>query len=257
MGTFLFNEIIFGPVISRRLGNSLGINLLPVDCKFCNFDCIYCECGWTLKEKTKKLLPAPEIEKALYKKLKSLKIKNIAIDNITFAGNGEPTLHPEFDTIIGFTRRLRDQFYQSAEIAVLSNSTMIHNDKVFNALQQVEKKILKLDSAIEETIKILNKPPVGFNVKDTVKKMKRFNGNFILQTMFVKGEFERKTFDNTSDDEVFAWLNMIKEIQPEQVMIYTIKRDTPMESVYPIPLHDLERIAKLVQETGIKVLVSD
>ena len=257
MGTFLFNEIIFGPVKSRRLGNSLGINVLPVDCKECNFDCIYCECGWTYKKKSKKLIPASEIESALFEKLKSLKSQNIPVDNITFAGNGEPTMHPEFDTIIDFTIRLRDEFFKSAEIAVLSNSTMIHNNRIFNALKKVEKNILKLDSANEETIKILNKPFTGFNVNDTIKNLKRFNGNFILQTMFVKGEFEGKTFDNTTDEEVRAWLSLLKEIKPKQVMIYTIKRDTPIESIFSIPLKELEKIAAMVQKTGIEVLVSD
>jgi len=187
MSTFLFDEIIFGPVKSRRLGVSLGINLLPNNSKFCNFNCIYCECGWTpgFSGEKIKFHPANLVNNKLKEKLKIFKNNNKNIDVITFAGNGEPTLHPEFSLIIDSTIQLRNYYFPNAKIAVLSNATTIHKKQIFDALMKIDDNILKLDSAFENTIKLLNNPQGNFNLNNLINNLKKFNGKFILQTMFV------------------------------------------------------------------------
>lgn len=241
---------------SRRLGNSLGINLLPTDCKICNFNCIYCECGWTFKQSSVKLLDAEKIEQELKKKLQELKAKKIPVDTITFAGNGEPTMHPEFDKIIDFTIRLRNEYFPKAKVAVLSNATLIDRKNVFEALKKVEMNILKLDSAYEETIKVLNNPPKDFSLEKTLENMKKFNGDFILQTMFVKGNYEGKNIDNTHPTEIKSWLKVVKELHPKMVMIYTIRRDTPINTLEVVPKEKLIAISKMVKDLKIDVSVS-
>lgn len=258
MGTFLFDEIIFGPVRSRRLGASLGINLLPANAKWCSFNCIYCECGWTEKrsfENNGYPLRA-EIKDALANKLEMMKSKHSDLDVITFAGNGEPTLHPDFDGIIDDTIELRNKFFPGVDIAVLSNSTMIHIKEVREALLKIEQNILKLDSAVEKTFKLLNQPEKDFNFEKMVETLMIFKGRFILQTMFVKGSFQGQLFDNTSDYELKSWAELVKRLSPEKVMIYTIARDTPASDVQKISLSKLNEIAAIIEKTGIPVQVS-
>ena len=260
METFLFDSIIFGPVNSRRLGISLGINLLPNDCKVCNFNCIYCECGWTNKNipsSRKKFHPRFHVKENLENKFKELKKSGSPIETITFAGNGEPTLHPDFDKIIDDTIELRNKYFSSAQIAVLSNSTLINKKSVFNALNKVEQNILKIDSAFEETINTHNDPPENFNLDELVEDLKKFKGNLIIQTLFLKGVYDGKTIDNTTKKEVDAWLKLIQKISPKLVMIYTIKRNTPTHKLFQIPFSDLESIAKRMEKQGIKTQISD
>ena len=256
MATFLFDEIIFGPVQSRRLGVSLGINLLPTDSKFCNFNCIYCECGWTPeKGDLKSDFHSFEVfSEQLESFLKEYDGK--AIDNITFAGNGEPTLHPKFEEIIDETIRLRDLYYPKAKISVLSNATMLHSDRVVKALKKVENRILKLDSAIPSTNRIMNQPKGKFDIDTITKNMLKFDGNFILQTMFLKGNYKGECFDNTSEKEIVAWLDLIKKLKPRMLMIYTIARDTPHKDLEKISIEKLNQIAKMVEQEGFKVQVS-
>lgn len=258
MPTFLFDKIIFGPVISRRLGISLGINLLPTGAKVCTFDCIYCECGWTTSRKgTGSRLPSrEEVKLRLEEKLKEMQNNKQLPDVITFAGNGEPTMHPDFAGIIDDTVSLRDEFSPGARIAVLSNASLIHREKVFQALLRVDDNIQKLDSAFEDTIRLLDNPPPGYNLEKTVQKLAGFNGKVTIQTMFVRGSWRGLTVDNTTDREVEAWLELIRKIQPEQVMIYTIARDTPVESLSKVSEDDLERIAIKVRNAGFRVQVS-
>lgn len=259
MATFLFDEIIFGPVISRRLGVSLGINLLPVDSKVCSFDCIYCECGWTpgRKKTGSHLPPARMVRQKLAEKLEHMKQSNQLPDVITFAGNGEPTLHPEFDRIIDDTIQLRNQFAPKARIAVLSNASMLKHNKVFNSLLKVDDNIQKLDSAREETVMLLDKPRGRFNLHEVVEQLCLFQGNVIVQTMFVRGVQEGSYFiDNTTDAEVDAWLDLIRKISPKQVMIYTIARDTPSDNLEKVSADDLEKIAVKVRAAGFDVQVS-
>ncbi len=258
MATFLFDEIIFGPVKSRRLGVSLGVNLLPTDSKVCSFDCIYCECGWNPKKREKKAeLPAREtVAGNLRNKLKVMQENGQLPDVITFAGNGEPTLHPQFAEIIDDTIALRDEFAPDCRIAVLSNATMIHRERIFQALLKIEDNILKLDSAIEETVQLLDCPVGRFNLQETIEQLKRFGKRAIIQTLFVRGIHKEQVIDNTTEEELAAWLEALKTIQPGQVMIYTIERDTPAEGLQKIGLEELNTIAARVRLAGFAVQVS-
>ena len=258
MATFLFDEIIFGPVQSRRLGVSLGVNLLPVNVKVCSFDCIYCECGFTPKKyKEKADLPTrQEVKQKLEEKLLQMAADSKKPDVITFAGNGEPTLHPEFAGIIDDTIELRNQLSPKARIAVLSNATMLHKPDVFNALLKVEDNIQKLDSAFEETVELLDCPRGNFNLQKVVEQLKSFNGKVTIQTLFVKGEFKGQTVDNSTEKEISAWLKLLQKIQPEQVMIYTIARDTPIDTLEKIPAEKLDAIARQVENEGFQTQVS-
>ncbi|MDQ1297397.1 MAG: Radical protein [Bacteroidota bacterium] len=259
MPTFLFDNIIFGPVKSRRLGVSLGINLLPSTRKVCNFDCIYCECGWTgiTDIKGEKLPSRQEVYEALEKKLASMKEKHQKPDVITYAGNGEPTLHPEFPAIIDDSIELRNKYFPGAKIAVLSNSTAIAKPGIRAALMKVDSNILKLDSAFDLTVKIHNQPRVNIKVEDLIRELKLFNGRLIIQTLFLRGTYKGKTIDNTIPEEIEAWLKAIEKIKPSEVMIYTISRDTPEGGdLVKVPLSELKRIAALVNRLGIETHVS-
>jgi wyosine [tRNA(Phe)-imidazoG37] synthetase (radical SAM superfamily) len=255
--TKLFNSIIFGPIISRRLGVSLGINLLPVDSKICNFDCIYCECGWTdLRSVPKvKFHPRSEVYFGLEKSLIHLLKKNKKLDSITFAGNGEPTMHPEFNLIIDDTIELRDKYFPSCKISVLSNSLMLSNKKVFDALIKIDNPILKLDAGTEKTFQLIDQPINKRTLQWVVNQLMKFNGRLIIQTIFLRGEFGGEHLDNTTDDEVRSWLKLIKMIKPEQVMIYTIDRATPAQNLEKIEKEKLREIAARVELLSISTLI--
>jgi wyosine [tRNA(Phe)-imidazoG37] synthetase (radical SAM superfamily) len=256
MATFLFDEIIFGPVRSRRLGASLGVNLLPKTSKICSFDCIYCECGWTKIAKSSKLPTREEVREKMQERLEAMQAQAQDLDVITFAGNGEPTLHPKFSDIINDTIELRNKYFPNARIAVLSNSTMLHKKDVVDALTRIEQNILKLDSGVDETIQILNKPHVPITVEKLVKSLEQFNGNFILQTMFVKGSYKGKVLDNTTPHEIEQWISIVKRLMPKEIMVYTIARDTPIDTLEKVPVEVLEQIAQKARDLGIPVQVS-
>ncbi len=260
MGTFLFDEIIFGPVTSRRLGVSLGINLLPTKRKICNFNCIYCECGWTRNsDKTAASLPQRrEVYEALERKLSGMKEAGEKPDVITYAGNGEPTLHPEFPAIIDDSIALRDKYFPDARIAVLSNATTITDPLVKAALLKVDLNILKLDSAFDATIRIHNQPSVKINVDELISALAAFKGQLIIQTLFLRGTYKTRAIDNTTPRELNAWLEALKKIKPSEVMIYTISRDTPPEGgrLNKVPARELREIASMVEKLGIKTQVS-
>jgi len=258
MATFLFDKIIFGPVKSRRLGVSLGINLLPTNIKVCSFDCIYCECGWTPKKYEKKInLPTrTEVKLKLEAKLQEMKSNGQLPDVITFAGNGEPTLHPEFNGIIDDTIELRNKLSPKARIAVLSNATTLHKKNVFHALLKVDDNIQKLDSAFVETVQTLDCPRGNFNLEKIVDQLRVFKGKVIIQTMFIKGSFKGKQIDNTSEEEISAWIELLKKIKPAQVMIYTIARDTPIDTLEKVSKEVLNNIAEKVELTGFPVQIS-
>jgi wyosine [tRNA(Phe)-imidazoG37] synthetase (radical SAM superfamily) len=259
MATFLFDEIIFGPVRSRRLGVSLGINLMPTKRKICNFNCIYCECGWTRDiEKAVSRLPGrKEVYDALESKLSELNKKSIIPDVITYAGNGEPTLHPDFPGIIDDSIILRDKYFKKTRIAVLSNATTISNPLIKSALLKVDQNILKLDSAFDSTIKIHNQPRVNVNVEELINNLIGFDGKLIIQTLFLRGIYNGKVIDNTTRVEIREWLKAIERIKPSEVMIYTISRDTPEGArLNKVPLNELKEIAALVESIGIRTQVS-
>ena len=255
MSTILFNEIVFGPIRSRRLGVSLGINLLPVDGKLCSFDCIYCECGYNADGKPSSGIPTRrEVKEALENKLQIMQEKP---DVITFAGNGEPTIHPEFASIVDDVIELRDKYFPNAKISVLSNSSMIHQEDVFQALSKVDNNILKLDSAIDDKVRLIDQPnSPDFNVCDLVGQMKRFEGKLIIQSMFLRGMYDGQSVDNTGEEEVSAWIKVLKEVCPRQVMIYTIDRETPAGDLEKVSLDDLNKIADKVRKAGFEVSVA-
>lgn len=257
MATFLFDDIIFGPVKSRRLGASLGINLLPTTGKFCNFNCIYCECGWSSGSDLKIRFPSrEEIRNRLEEKLLQIHASKTSLDRITFAGNGEPTMHPDFPGIISDTIGIRNRIAPGVKIAVLSNASQLDNPEIFDALGRIEMNILKLDSANEQTVKLMNQPPPGYRVERVIEGMMRYGGRFILQTLFLTGEFKGILVDNTKEEEVKSWLEVVKNVKPEMVMIYTIARETPIQTLQKIKPEILDKIAGEVRKLGIPVQVS-
>ena len=257
MGGFLFHETVFGPVMSRRLGVSLGINLLPVDYKYCTFNCIYCECGWTniKPEKSEGLPTREEVKELLRLKLKEMKTAGHTPDAITFAGNGEPSIHPDFPEIIEDTILLRDEYFPDARITVLSNASMLHRDKVFNALQAVDNNIQKLDAGSEQLFQLINQSAGKLNLEKVVEYLCQFKGNLIVQSLFVKGEYEGKPIDNTTDEEIALWLEHIKKIKPKYVMIYSFERSTPADTLDVVSNDELLKIASKVNQLGIETKV--
>ncbi len=256
MAGFLFEQIIFGPIRSRRLGVSLGINLLPPNLKHCSFNCLYCECGWTSPPDKFMEFPARNIIKAeLENKLAEIQKRNSMLDNITFAGNGEPTLHPEFAGVIDDTVELRNKYVPSCKISVLCNSTMAGKTEVFNALLKVDKNIMKLDAGTDETFQKINNPKTKISISEVIESLKKFKGNLIIQTLFVKGSYNGVTIDNTTENEISEWLNHIKEIKPRSVMIYPIARETPAENLEKVSPEKLFEIAQMVEALGIETEV--
>jgi wyosine [tRNA(Phe)-imidazoG37] synthetase (radical SAM superfamily) len=258
MPVFLFDKIVFGPVRSRRLGISLGINLLPLDSKLCNFNCIYCECGWTPgRTGNNHVFHRRElVSKELEKMLEDISNNNEDLDVITYAGNGEPTMHPDFEGIIDDTIRIRDKYFPRVRIAVLSNATLIHKESVYRALNRIEDNILKLDSAIPETIKILNNPKGKFDIDSFIKNLSNFAGMVNIQTMFVRGSYKGQQIDNTTDVELAALIKALHQIKPRQLMIYSIARDTPAPDLIKVSKCELEKIGQIFEKEGFKVHIS-
>lgn len=255
--TVIYPSPIFGPVHSRRLGVSLGINLMPGDGKICTFDCVYCECGFNKDFRPKSPRPTrEEVRQALEARLQDMQQNGPAPDVLTFAGNGEPTAHPHFPEIIDDTLALRDRYFPQAKVSVLSNSTFIHKPAVFDALNRIDNNILKLDTVDEVYIHDLDRPTGRYSVNDIIEGMKAFKGRCIIQTMFLKGSYKGKDMDNTSDKYVLPWLEKVKEIAPRQVMIYTIDRETPDHDLAKATHEELDRIGALVKEAGFAVSVS-
>lgn len=256
--TILFHEIIYGPVQSRRLGRSLGVNLLPYDGKLCSFDCIYCECGFNRDFRTKTKLPDREnVRAALDDKLLQLQREGVTPDVITFAGNGEPTMHPEFEGIIDDTLLLRDRYFPQAKISVLSNGLHLNKKEVFDAMKKIENPILKLDSAFDETARQIDRPNAAtYSVSQQVERYRLFQGDFILQSMFLRGRFEGRVVNNTTEEEISAWLGLVRSLQPREVMIYTIDRETPARELEKAPKEVLKEIARRVEELGIQTTVA-
>lgn len=252
----LFNDVVFGPIQSRRFGISLGINLLPLKNKICNFNCIYCECGWTdLKKVKDKFFSIEKIIEAIEKRFEELARDQTEIDCITFAGNGEPTMHPDFPEIVDYVIFLRDKYFPEKKIVVLSNSALLGNWKVFEALQKVDLRVMKLDAGTDELFLKINKPLSSKKISWYIEKLKEFQGELIIQTIFLKGYCQGEYIDNTKDKEVIAWLNAIKEINPQSVMIYTIDRETPEDGLEKISENDLNLIAQKVKASGIEAQV--
>ncbi len=253
----LFDQVIFGPIHSRRLGLSLGVNLLPVDAKICSFNCIYCECGFNTTMHEFNFPMRSEVKAILTRKLSQMVAAGEIPNVITFAGNGEPTLHPDFEGIIDDTIALRNELCPTAKVSVLSNSTRIHKPHIFSALKKADNNILKFDSAIDRTMKLMDQP-VGkhIDVAWLINELQKFEGNLIIQTMFLRGEYQGEKIDNTTDIEIDAWLEALAKIQPKQVMIYSLDRDTPVQQLQKVTVSELNSIAERAKLAGFEVSVA-
>ena len=257
MATIIFPSPIFGPIKSRRLGISLGVNLLPADGKICTFDCIYCECGFNSERRPKRRIPQRhEVADALEMKLAEMKADGALPDVITFAGNGEPTVHPQFNEIIDDTIALRDRYCPDAKVSVLTNATMLSKPTVFEALLKVDNKILKLDTVDTAYIQRVDRPNGRYDVREIIGYMKEFRGKAVIQTMFLKGEVDGVDIDNTGEEYVAPWIEAVKEIAPREVMIYTIDRETPQKGLLKATPDELDRIVGRLAEAGIKASAS-
>ena len=254
---FLFDQIIFGPIHSRRLGLSLGVNLLPIDAKICSFNCIYCECGFNTTMHDSPIPSRDQVRETLEAKLQEMVAEGQIPDVITFAGNGEPTLHAEFEGIIDDTIALRNKYCPTAKVSVLSNSTRIHKPHIFAALNKVDNNILKFDSAIDRTMKLMDQP-VGKHITVAwfIEHLKKFEGRLIIQTMFLRGEVQGEKLDNTTDEEVEAWIHALEQIRPQQVMIYSLDREAPTKNLQKVSVDELNIIAEKVRAKGFDVSVA-
>ncbi|MBP5214163.1 MAG: radical SAM protein [Bacteroidales bacterium] len=253
----IFTTNIIGPIHSRRLGISLGVNLLPANGKICSFDCLYCECGWNADHRGGRFPDAGEVVRELTEKLQEMSARGDKLDVITFAGNGEPTMHPDFDKVIDRTIELRNAYYPEAKVSVLSNATQMDNPRVHAALLKVDNNILKIDGAFDATIRLINQPAsAAYSIRRVVDGMKSFKGRLIVQTMFVRGEHNGVRVDNTTPEEVAAWRDLMREIRPHQIMAYSLDRPTPEPNLTKVSREEMEQyVAPLVAE-GMLVTIA-
>ncbi len=255
--TVIYPSPIFGPIHSRRLGVSLGINLLPADGKCCSFDCIYCECGFNHDFVPKQKMPTREqVRDALEAQLVAMKESGPTPDVFTFAGNGEPTLNPQFPEIIEDTIELRDKYFPNAKVSVLTNATQIIRKPVFDALCKVDNNICKLDTISSEYINNIDRPNASYNVDRIIECLKEFGNKCIIQTMFMKGEYNGCSVNNVGSEHVVPWLEAIGQIHPREVMIYTIDRETPAQGLEKATKEELDSIGECVRKLGIPCKVA-
>lgn len=245
-------ETVFGPIHSRRLGSSLGINLLPQKGKICNFDCIYCECGWNRDGLQDKTLPsAADVRNALEDKLRSLRAEGVGIDSITFSGDGEPTLNPEFPQIIDDTLALRGRYYPEAAVSVLSNATRAHIPEVFKALRKVDNPIMKLDAPTAELAARINNPAPGYDPLKVADALRGFGGDFVLQTMFLKSS----NFDSSSPEVLDGWMQIVRDLRPREIMVYTIARPTPQQGLEKFSEEQMRQLVKPLLDEGFNISI--
>lgn len=245
-------ETVFGPIHSRRLGSSLGINLLPQKGKICNFDCIYCECGWNRDGLQDKTLPsAADVRNALEDKLRSLRAEGVGIDSITFSGDGEPTLNPEFPQIIDDTLALRGRYYPEAAVSVLSNATRAHIPEVFKALRKVDNPIMKIDAPTAELAARINNPAPGYDPLKVADALRGFGGGFVLQTMFLKSS----DFDSSSPEVLDGWMQIVRDLRPREIMVYTIARPTPQLGLEKFSEEQMRQLVKPLLDEGFNISI--
>lgn len=257
----LFGEIAYGPIHSRRLGTSLGMEIMPLEHKLCTFDCVYCECGWNERVDHPRLPAREGVRRALETKLNQIVNgtcpNGTGLDVITFSGNGEPTLHPDFLGIIQDTCALRDRYCPSAKVSVLSNSTQLGRQDVVQALRLCDNRILKLDAGTDEMMRRIDRPVnSGLTVEKIIEWLSVFNGDFTLQTCFLRGSHDGEVIDNTTPEELAAWYCAVAQLRPKQVMIYVIDRKTPEEHLEKISREEMERIAMPLINKGYDVIIS-
>lgn len=245
-----FDDIVFGPIRSRRLGSSLGVNILPSKGKLCNFDCVYCECGWNRDGVSDRKFPTlAEVEEALESKISTLAADGVQVDSITFSGNGEPTLNPDFPEIIDVVLRLRDRFYPSAKVSVLSNATMLDRNEVFEALRKVDNPILKIDAPNDALVTMINKPQGSYSLENVVARMAEFKGDFVLQTMFLRSP------DFDLGQTVEDWRNIVRRLKPRETMVYTIDRETPDKTLQKYTVEQMTEFVKPLQDEGYVIQI--
>ena len=245
-------ETVFGPIFSRRLGSSLGINLLPEKGKICNFDCIYCECGWNRDGRDDTVLPtAAKVRTDLERMLQRLVNEHTPVDSITFSGDGEPTLNPEFPQIIDDTLRLRNRYYPKAKVSVLSNATRVHLPEVFAALRRVDNPIMKIDAPTNELVARINQPAPGYDVARVVEALKQFEGNFVLQTCMLRSP----DFDSSSPEVIDGMLQIVRLLKPREWMVYTIDRPTPMQGLQKFSPQEMKALVQPIIDEGVKVQI--
>lgn len=250
--TPLREETVFGPIHSRRLGSSLGINLLPQEGKICNFDCIYCECGWNKDGLGDTVIPtAAQVKQRLESKLIALKSEGTPIDSITFSGDGEPTVNPDFPQIIDDTLALRDLYYPEAKVSVLSNATRVHIESIAKALKKVDNPILKIDAPTDELVAKINKPAPGYSLDRVIRALESFHGDFVLQTMFLKSS----NFDSSSPEVLQGWMEIVRKLKPREVMVYTIARPTPEEGLEKFTPEQMEKLIRPLIEEGFNISI--
>lgn len=247
-----FEDIVFGPIRSRRLGSSLGVNILPAHGKMCNFDCVYCECGWNRDGAGDKAYPRlADVAAALEKRLGELSQQGIPVDSITFSGNGEPTMNPDFAAIVDKTIQLRDRFYPSAKVSVLSNATMVGRESVFDALKKVDNAIMKIDASTDELIEKVNKPTGVYRLETVIEGLKKFEGNFVLQTMFLRSD----EFDTAAPEALDRWMDIVRELRPREIMVYTIDRETPDKTLGKYTVEQMTQMVRPLMDEGFDIQI--
>ena len=248
-----FDDIVFGPIYSRRLGSSLGVNILPSKGKLCNFDCVYCECGWNKDGAVPdRRFPAlAEVEAALKEKMSKAAAEGVPVDSITFSGNGEPTMNPDFAEIIDVTLKLRDQYFPDAKVSVLSNATLLGREKIAQALMKVDNPILKIDASSQELVEKINKPVGTYSLDKVIENLKNFNGNFILQTMFLRSS----EFDTAVPEALNSWHEIVRALKPRQVMVYTIDRETPDKTLGKYTVEEMTAMVQPLIDEGFDIQV--
>ena len=245
-------ETVFGPIFSRRLGSSLGINLLPEKGKICNFDCIYCECGWNRDGRNDTVLPTAEkVRTDLERMLKKLAAEGTPVDSITFSGDGEPTLNPEFAQIIDDTLRLRDEYYPKAKVSVLSNATRVHLPEVFAALRKVDNPIMKIDAPTNELVEKINQPAPGYDVNRVVEALRKFEGEFVLQTCMLRST----DFDSSKPEVIDGMLDIVRQLKPREWMVYTIDRPTPMQGLQKFTPNEMRALVQPLIDEGVCIQI--
>ncbi len=248
-----FDEIVFGPIYSRRLGSSLGVNILPAEGKLCNFDCVYCECGWNKDGAVpgRHFPGLQDVEAALRAKMQKASAEGVGVDSITFSGNGEPTMNPDFAEIVDVTLKLRDEYFPDAKVSVLSNATLLGNEKVAEALRKVDNPILKIDASSQDLVEKINKPVGTYRLAEVLEHLKQFEGNFILQTMFLRSQ----EFDTVASGALEAWIDIVRMLKPRQVMVYTIDRETPDKSLQKYTVDEMTAMVQPLIEEGFDIQV--
>lgn len=252
MSMLHFDDIVFGPIFSRRLGSSLGVNILPAKGKLCNFDCVYCECGWNKDGIAERRFPTlDQVVNAFEEKMSQLASEGTRVDSITFSGNGEPTMHPQFPEIIEAVLDCRDRYFPHAKVSVLSNAFLSGRPSVARALKRVDNPILKIDASSDELIRLINRPAGGYSLDETVRALKSFDGNFILQTMFLKSP----EFDTAAPEALQKWMDIVRELRPREIMVYTIDRETPDKSLEKYTVEEMTVFVKPLLDEGYNIQI--